>query len=404
MENTEKTDLEKLNDLLKKIKPIKEEYDKKREKELFNIFSALHRIDDEVRLHSRFISYLLSPISNHRQKNLFAKIFVEEILKVKDFDFENYEVYPNEFNKSEYKEIDILLVDKNKKAIIIENKTRYSTPDSNYRDKPNGYNGQLERYYNTIHKGKDVNESNAIHCENPYVFYLSPNGKLPNETSLGMLKEKNIVKCIHYETDIVKWIGECVKKTEADKVLRSILEQYQNIVKVMTRTDIDTVEKIGLRNTISEDYETVMYLMNNFNHIKWHTIDEFWLELKNKLDEKEYKKVYLSENYIDNLNVLAHEKNKEYCNISISFELDDNSVMYVCYDKQGLTFGNVTLNKWKKFSNPEIQEINFIDFKNEETFSLINKSNMNTIIDTIIKEIKKEISANFENMKKPINL
>jgi hypothetical protein len=46
----------------------------------------------------------------------FLKIFVRQILKLNEdeFDLSNCEVIPNEFNKTEYKEIDILIINKRK--------------------------------------------------------------------------------------------------------------------------------------------------------------------------------------------------------------------------------------------------------------------------------------------------
>lgn len=396
MENTDKTNLEKLKDLLQKTEQVRTKYEEKQNDELFNIFLALHRIDDEVRLHSRFIAYLLSPHSNHKKGSLFAKIFIEKTLNISNFDFKNYEVYPNEFNKSEYKEIDILLWDKtNQKAIIIENKTRYSTPDSNYTDKPKGYNGQLERYYTTIHQGKDVNGKDSIHCENPYVFYLSVDGKKPNDESLGFLKSKNIVSCIHYETDIIEWLNACIKELKSDQIMEATLKQYLKVVKIMTKTDIDIKERIELKDTISKDYKTAMYLVNNFNHIKWHTVDDFWLELKSKL-EKEYKNVCLSNNYIDALNSITHHNKIK--TIGISFEFKEGVNAYIVYDNKGLTFGVIGADFWEV--SEKAKGINFIDFSNIETFALIDKDYMKSkIVPLIIKEIQQKIKEGFKNMK-----
>lgn len=154
----------------------------------------------------------------------------------------------------------------------------------------------------------------------------------------------------------------------------------------MTNTDISIEERKKLKDEIAKKYEIAMYFQNNFKHIKWHTVDEFWTilgkKLKGKLETDNGKEITKITHYQRNgcLKIIFNE-------------------MYVCYDDKGLTFGNITLNKWKEFNDSEIQKINFIDFDNKETFSLINKSNMNTIINTIIEEIKQESDDNFKNMK-----
>ena len=61
----------------------------------FNIFSALHDINDERRLHSRFIAYLLSRNSehllsqnhHHGMGNEFLKIFMKSVRNI-DFNCE----------------------------------------------------------------------------------------------------------------------------------------------------------------------------------------------------------------------------------------------------------------------------------------------------------------------------
>lgn len=99
-----------LRKLLLDVKDVKAKYDLEREKNRFNFIGTLHKEHDEVNLHSRFISYLLAPHSNHGFKEKFAEIFIREAIKLdeENFDLSNNEVFPNEFNKSEYKNIDIL--------------------------------------------------------------------------------------------------------------------------------------------------------------------------------------------------------------------------------------------------------------------------------------------------------
>ena len=68
--------MDKLNKLFEDISKIKTEYDKEREKNRFNIFTAMYRTNEEIKLHSRFISYLLCSKSGHGMGNTFFK-FIE---------------------------------------------------------------------------------------------------------------------------------------------------------------------------------------------------------------------------------------------------------------------------------------------------------------------------------------
>lgn len=63
--------MDKLNELLNSIKVSKSKYDEKREKNRFNIFTAMYKSNEEVKLHSRFISYLLCSKSGHGMGGCF---------------------------------------------------------------------------------------------------------------------------------------------------------------------------------------------------------------------------------------------------------------------------------------------------------------------------------------------
>jgi hypothetical protein len=63
---------ESILNFLKKLSVIDYKYRLlEKDKEQFDIFSALQKENDEVRLHSRFLSVLLSPESRHGKKNTF---------------------------------------------------------------------------------------------------------------------------------------------------------------------------------------------------------------------------------------------------------------------------------------------------------------------------------------------
>jgi len=193
--------------LFEKVLEVKEKYDNERAKKRFNIFTALHKERDEVNLHSRTITYLLSPDSGHGMKSKFAEIFIRNILEIPNeiFSLEGLEVFPSENSKSEYKEIDILLINRQRKqAIIIENKI--DAKDSNHEgdDVLHGYSGQLERYYNTIKTGLDKNNNKIwdFQCNTVSVYYLTLY-KQPSKESIGNLKK---VRILYYKDEIRKWL------------------------------------------------------------------------------------------------------------------------------------------------------------------------------------------------------
>ena len=82
----------------------------------FNIFTTLLDKSDEVRLHSRFLHFLLNPLGDHGQGTLFLDLFLIECDLHDYFSFaENCRVY------KEYRNIDLYMTDGDR-HIIIENK------------------------------------------------------------------------------------------------------------------------------------------------------------------------------------------------------------------------------------------------------------------------------------------
>lgn len=398
----------KLKELLFFIKKLKKKHDDLRNKDRFNIFYALHKESDEVNLHSRFISYLLADNSGHGKGNLFAKLFFEFVLKKDNKFLNNYEVIPNEFNKTEFKEIDILLFNKESRhSIVIENKIY--AKDSNHDNKENGYNGQLERYYNTILKGvpkQNINEDIYYESHNYIsksidVFYLTVN-KPKYESfkiSKGNIPEKIGVIELYYKNEIVKWLEHCLKETKKEDFLNQIINQYLILVKNMTKTNIPEKELNELRNIYSNDLETTQYLINNFKDIKWHTVDYFFNNLKEQLESEGYSKVNL---YPDNIEERANlitelTHNNKDVNIGVTFTSNKNEKLYIS-SSNNLSWGIINA-KWKDFSDNNLENIRFSDFNTNQTYNLISKKNTDKAIVTIIDDIKNEEDNNFKGLK-----
>ena len=399
---------EKLDELLYFIKELKKKHDDLRSEDRFNIFYALHKENDEVNLHSRFISFLIAEDSGHGKGNSFAKLFFEFVLKKDNKFLNNYEVIPNEFNKSEFKEIDILLFNKESKhSIVIENKIY--AKDSNHENKQDGYNGQLERYYNTILKGVpklDINdslyyESHDYISDSIDVFYLTVNKpKYESFTkSKGNIPENVGVVELYYKNEIVKWLEHCLKETNKGEYLNQIINQYLILVKNMTKTNIPEKELNELRNIYSDDLETTQYLINNFKDIKWHTVDYFFKNLEKQLQSEGYSKVNIYPEKIEERANLITEltHNNKDVNLGITFNTDKNETLYIS-SLNNLSWGIIE-KKWKDFSDSDLENIRFSDFNTNQTYNLISKKNTDNIISKIIDEIKNEENDDFKNLK-----
>jgi len=386
-----------------KIKEIKDKYDKERNEDRFNIFYALHKEHDEVNLHSRFISYLLAKNSGHKKGDFFARKFFDIILEMDNSFLDEYEVIPNEFNKTEFKEIDILLVSKKlNHAIVIENKIY--AKDSNHTNKKEGYNGQLERYYNTILKGVPIennkesrNNEFSPHnyiCSKIDVFYLALNTLKTDSFNIskGNIPEDIGVKEIYYTDKIIEWLKSCLNEIEDDAFLKKIINQYLILVKNMTKTNIPIKELNDLRNLYSTDLRTTQYIIDNFKHIKWHTVDLFLCELEKILNSEGYRNVTLYPENSKERNIVITDltHNNKDINVGVKFKIDEGDTFYIS-TLNNLSWGVTESEKWYDFKSNELQNIRFSDFSTINTYNLIAKDNIENAVKIILEEISEEV-------------
>ena len=246
------------------------------EEETFNLFSILGNERDEVKLHSRFISVLLDPKAPHKMGNKFLSLFLRVVESKMQVDDAEISVMPNYSNRTEFKDIDIFIRKGYKSAIIIENKIDAS--DCNHEQE-----GQLEKYYReAIEEGYSV--------DNIDIYYLTLDQHEPSEDSVSTsgkypeLFEK--VQCISYGSEIIEWLKKCAKESYAKPILRESINQYINLLQKMTNNESTISERIELMNIVgknADNLESAMLLINNFKHIKWHTVYNFWKELSDTL-------------------------------------------------------------------------------------------------------------------------
>lgn len=391
--------------LFNKVSELKNIYDKKRENNRFNVITALHKERDEVYLHSRIISYLLSPTSGHGMNGQYLHLFIREILKLEPekFDLSKVIVLPNESRKSEYKDIDLLIINKSKsQAIIIENKI--DAKDSNNDSKRDGYRGQLERYYNTIKLGidKDGVECKEYQSNHVYVYYLSLN-KMPSDISIGVLNHKpeswGQQNILSYDSHIREWLTKCIKNTPDEKLqVKNFIQHYLNLIERLTHNDIPMDERIKLKNIVTENISETKYLIENFKHVKWHAVHEFWTELKSHLEKHFGDVSFFTEGNVDFSKVIEEvtHQNKDI-NYGILFNIENNKA-YIS-GLGNLSWGIVNPKKWSNFINEYLEDINFSDFSSQNTYNLIDRTNMINIVDKIIDEIRESINNDLESLK-----
>lgn len=400
---------------LKELNVIREDYERRaKHEEQFNIFSVLYKSNDEVNLHSRFISSLLNPYGSHRLSDFCLRSFLETCRYPSQFVTKllapGVEVYPNEYDQSERDEIDILIINKRTSfALFIENKI--GAKDSNHDE-----HGQLEGYYQVLIEKHHIPE------ENLEAMFLSPRRE-PSDESIGNRypRLKKILKIIHYNDVIIEWLFICLKTVVDKPFLRETILQYIKLIQEMTN-DTSVEERLEVKKLIGKSMDNMAsakLLIENFKHVKWHTVADFWNELTLKLQSIGYE---MTEGV--NLNEIAfvtHNeqykqgyKNKEF---GIYFMPKTGLHMYVWYEygyslyygicsdeklsveyknriKQLLTLDNLLIAGddeyavYKEFDLPEEEQIWFSDFSYIGTFNLINDEYRHRIIDKLVANIQ----------------
>ena len=275
-------DIEKFESMLKQIKVISDKLEAKklRGNNDYNLFLALLDINDEVRLHSRFIYSLLDPNSSHYQKELFLELFIK-VCGLENFglDPQIAKVY------KEYENIDIYITD-SAKHIILENKINAGDQEA-----------QIKRYIETIQK-----ENNGE--ADIYVLFLSKQGREPSDYSLSGLKIKGgkildtssneiaKFKAISYKKEIVEWLDLCLDEAGNLANLAAVISQYKNVIEKIygiykgVQMDQEKISEIILEK---ENYKIVSEIVNSaFDKAREKVINNFFVSaskiIKDKLD------------------------------------------------------------------------------------------------------------------------
>lgn len=401
---------------LRDLNIVKKKYEEREQLEdNFNLFTILKKYSDEKYLHSRFISSLLDPEGPHKMKVLFLNLFLNKVNSLLDFDDGTVEIYPNNQSRSEYKRIDISLIDRNKKqAIIIENKIFHT-------DTNNEEVGQLEKYYGCLI------EEDKISADNIEVYYLTLDGHEPSEASVSTREKypelKQKVRCISYALEILDWLKACIKESYNKPALRESINQYIKLIEQMTNNNAAIEERKEITRIIGlndENLFSAKLLLDNYKHVQWHTLYDFWKELSQGFEHEEYKILLSIPN--EDIDTLVHGGPKQRRKIDLTFvvlsphglpfdifaEFGD-WLSWGIYDGEDKASEIPTVYKdritafakehteyeetkdwlwWKYFDLTDNDNICCSHFNYEGTFKLISPRYRHEVIEKIIKEIK----------------
>lgn len=185
----------------------------------FNIFQILGVATSEVRLHSAFLAELLNPCASHGMTAKYLLSFLDYVIRREsdpfEFDVDSAKVYV-EYNigniSADYTtggRIDLMVQDKNKQTIVIENKI---------------YAGdqfcQMFRYNQFARNDLQLSDNQLR------LLYLTLNGDEPSKESLNGVEFKYYRKS--YREDILPWLECCLSMSALKPMVRETIFQYIN--------------------------------------------------------------------------------------------------------------------------------------------------------------------------------
>lgn len=392
-----------LKNLLQNVAIIQKKYDDLAEYsgEHYNVFDILGVQSDELS-HSAILTNLLDAKGKHGQKNVFLKLFINQIKPL--FKDENRKLILDDFktnNSSATKEKHVGKVDYDKEEggridivvndginnIIIENKVYAG-------DQPL----QLVRYFEFDKKAP--------------ILYLTLDGKEPSDNSKGKLTVGMEYICISYKYEILEWLENCIKEMVNKPIIRETLNQYLFLIKSITNQSnndkmSDEILEIMLKNIggsfeIYKNYPKLkITLFNSFiEKIKSKFSNELIVQITENIGSKNTSVTFIKNNWND-IGIELYFEGNNFSDVIIGIsEKIINSIT-----KDNLVDNFKTINFGRKIYLPNwyvlysyntFNNINSAEFWiniNSENFINSFCDDLNIFIETIDKALDDNIKA-----------
>jgi len=354
-------------DFFEEIRKFKEKQDKQKQRGLndYNILTTVLEPHDEVRLHSRMIGSLLNPDGLHYQNTLFLEKFLDE-LALDNFEMDLNNIYVG----VEYKNIDLYITDGNK-HIIIENKIWAE-------DQP----CQIIKYINIIKEEYKLDVDDDDKINDMRVIYLTPQKK--NIPDNHILKDDYI----SFDNSKVNKLENCSKQINAsgtiDFNLKNYLVKYHKIdyinifnwlekcqyeIQNITNLNEAIRQYIGVVKMIIGKEETMVDLLED-ELLK----DENKLELAKEISQAYEKAIKKRNNDIRGLFVDKLFNELEELNLGIHPPIHDNKNEWHCLDIKEKYFIRI-------FRNEDGVTIQITDINNP--FSIVSKVEKKLILNKL---------------------
>ena len=362
----------------------------------FNIFSILKMERLEVNTHSAFLYEFINPKGTHYQDDKYLRIFIDEVLKIEDFDFENVKVNRETFTNTS-RRIDFTIENRDY-YIAIEMKIDATDQDN-----------QLSDYYEYAKKQNKESK----------VYYLTLDGKDASEKSF---KNREIIdyEKISFQFHILNFMKKSIEKSANLPIIRESLIQYKNLILNITNQTTQEIqmESIKFINT-PEMAKAATYMSKNLSYAWAKREVLFWrllsIKLEKYLENKENWKLKQEIFYDEDENIidLDDEITRYIVNLNknslrgIYFEKNDfNFFIYIFnggsfeyyirkekeVEKLGKLIGiskPVRGTPNERYTPTKYDNYNFCkDYEKEPTYDIFDDKKLDEIVENIYYEIK----------------
>lgn len=362
----------------------------------FNWFKVMYKMTEERTLHSRMIAFLLNPEGSHNQSALFLKLFFEEF-GILDFDLDKVKVYPEEDKKKEEDNIDILITNAKKQAIIIENKI-FANDSNNEIILENvigncTHKYQIPRYYyKTQCKGYTVT----------HIYYLTIRNNKPSFYEDFPQEVQALLQCKDYIQSILNWMGKCIAFYPTEDAFKIGLQHYKQATTEFLNDmhlalQLKDISSQHLKEAFnfwikkqSPSSDKFHIIQNQFIHVKWHTVHEFFTELARGINEE--FKVDVTEVGNEKITAVTHRNTETPTLLTFKFQ---DVLYYICNDKNGFSIGRHIENKTEDdFQILFDKNYAFFNFSQPEVFQLIKPNESEKLAGEIVNALKNFIKNN----------
>lgn len=292
--------------------------------------------------------------------------------------------YINNISYDEGGRIDIVITDKIRNRIIIENKIYAS---DQYK--------QLKRYHSF---------DPAAH-----LIYLTLNGEIPSKGSVEGLDNETVsrIKSISYRDFIIEWLNSCKSIAVNHPLLRETITQYINLIKKITNKSLSTAMSNDIKDIIKNDSSNFIaasiisnemnLLLENLNKDLLNTIKE---KLKKRLNIEAHTPLSNNNGYF--FYFFKYNDFKFYIRIGLEYGMSiwlapfkaENNQFGVADDEQIVKFKETlkgfpeyTVEKNQNYTGWVLSKYDFVKCPISDKYKYVNQNSSDKITDDIVSEV-----------------